>query len=79
MLFVNISPLVFESQRKDTKMEPSLKGEGDLCLRKLMLAKGPKGVNGKCVLVCTKLENQWSKVAYLTDGHLMAKYFNPVK
>jgi hypothetical protein len=28
-----------------------------------MLAKGEKGVNGKCVLVCTKLEKEWSVLA----------------
>src|SRR5271168_32882 len=69
MLLVNLSPWVFQSQRKDTKIVPSRDGEGNPCSRKLMLAKGPRGVNGKCVLVCTKLENQWSKVADLTCGH----------
>jgi hypothetical protein len=28
-----------------------------------MLAKGEKGVNGKCVLVCTKSEKEWSVLA----------------
>jgi len=28
-----------------------------------MLAKGEKGVNGKCVLLCTKLEKEWSVFA----------------
>jgi hypothetical protein len=31
-----------------------------------MLAKGEKGVNGKCVLVCTKLEKEWTIFAQLT-------------
>jgi hypothetical protein len=33
-----------------------------------MLAKGEKGVNGKCVLVCTKLEKEWSRFAQMSNG-----------
>jgi hypothetical protein len=40
-----------------------------------MLAKGLKGVNGKCVLVCTKLEIQWTKVAHLTNGHYCVSWW----
>jgi hypothetical protein len=34
-----------------------------------MLAKGSRGVNGKCVLVCTMVEVFGHKTTLLTRGH----------
>src|ERR1700675_358763 len=54
-------------RRKDTTLELSPPQRGPRS-RRFMLAKGEKGVNGKCVLVCTKLEKEWSIFAQLTAG-----------
>ena len=46
-----------------------MKEEGAFALADVMLAKGKKSVNGKCVLLCTNEEETGRKITIMTVSH----------